>query len=79
MKRRAMTIAVITGSAGLIGAEAARFFADKGAGDHIWWWICDIHRFQAHYHGWSMRYDIDAILREIFEALSDRALRSEVR
>ena len=25
-----MAIAVITGSAGLIGAEAARFFADKG-------------------------------------------------
>jgi NAD(P)-dependent dehydrogenase (short-subunit alcohol dehydrogenase family) len=25
-----MAVAVITGSAGLIGAEAARFFADKG-------------------------------------------------
>jgi CDP-paratose 2-epimerase len=27
-----MAVAVITGSAGLIGAEAARFFADKGLG-----------------------------------------------
>jgi CDP-paratose 2-epimerase len=44
------------------------------AGDHIWW-ISDIRRFQAHYPGWSMRYDLDAILREIFEAVSDRSLR----
>jgi CDP-paratose 2-epimerase len=46
------------------------------AGDHIWW-ISDIRRFQAHYPGWSMRYDLDAILEEIFEALHDRAWRSE--
>jgi CDP-paratose 2-epimerase len=47
------------------------------AGDHIWW-ISDIRRFQAHYPEWSMRYDLDAISREIFDALHDRALRSEV-
>jgi CDP-paratose 2-epimerase len=47
------------------------------AGDHVWW-ISDIRRFQAHYPGWSMRYDLDAILREIFDAASDRALRSEM-
>ena len=47
------------------------------AGDHIWW-IRDIRRFQAHYPGWSMRYDLDALLREIFDAAGDRALRSEV-
>ena len=47
------------------------------AGDHIWW-ISDIRRFQAHYPEWSMRYDIDAILCEIFAAVGDRALRSEV-
>jgi CDP-paratose 2-epimerase len=47
------------------------------AGDHIWW-ISDIRRFQTHYPGWSMRYDIDAILGEIFRAVSDRALRSQV-
>ena len=74
MKRQAEWL---FGSAGLIGAEAARFFADKGAGDHIWW-ISDIRRFQAHYPGGSMRHDIDAILREIFAAVSGRALRSEV-
>jgi hypothetical protein len=30
-----MAVAVITGSAGLIGAEAVRFFAGKGMG-HRW-------------------------------------------
>jgi CDP-paratose 2-epimerase len=47
------------------------------AGDHIWW-ISDIRRFQTHYPGWSMRYDLDGILAEIFEAISDRARRSRV-
>jgi CDP-paratose 2-epimerase len=47
------------------------------AGDHIWW-ISDIRRFQAHYPAWSMRYDLDAILGEIFEAIGDRTRRSEV-
>jgi CDP-paratose 2-epimerase len=47
------------------------------AGDHIWW-ISDIRRFQAHHPGWSMRYDLDAILSEIFDAVSDRALRSKL-
>ena len=47
------------------------------AGDHIWW-ISDIRRFQAHYPGWSMRYDLDAILGEIFEAIGDRTRRLEV-
>jgi NAD(P)-dependent dehydrogenase (short-subunit alcohol dehydrogenase family) len=41
-----MAVAVITGSAGLIGAEAARFFAHRGL--------------------------------DIFAAVSDRALRSQV-
>lgn len=44
------------------------------AGDHIWW-ISDIRRFQAHYPGWSMRYDLNGILGEIFDAMGDRALR----
>jgi len=43
-------------------------------GDHIWW-IGDIRRFQSHYPTWSMRYDIDAIMREIHEAMGERAKR----
>jgi CDP-paratose 2-epimerase len=46
-------------------------------GDHLWW-ISDIRRFQTHYPGWSMRYDINAILSGIFEAIADRALRSKL-
>jgi len=46
-------------------------------GDHIWW-VGDIRRFQSHYPGWSMGYDIDAIIREIFEAASERTKRFEV-
>jgi len=45
------------------------------AGDHVWW-ISDIRQFQAHYPNWSMRYNLDAILSEIFEAVSDRVSKS---
>jgi CDP-paratose 2-epimerase len=62
----------------LTGRKMRWSYSDANrAGDHIWW-ISDIRRFQVHYPGWSMRYDLDAILREIFDAVSDRALRSEV-
>jgi len=47
------------------------------AGDHIWW-ISDTRRFQAHYPRWSMRYDLDTILREILDGVGGRALRAEV-
>ena len=47
------------------------------AGDHIWW-ISDIRRFQEHYPSWSMRYDLDATLAEIFDAVGDRASQSKV-
>jgi CDP-paratose 2-epimerase len=62
----------------LTGREMRWSYSEANrAGDHIWW-ISDIRRFQAHYPGWSMRYGIDAILHEIFDAVSHRALRSEV-
>jgi CDP-paratose 2-epimerase len=44
------------------------------AGDHIWW-ISDTRRFQAHYPEWSLRYDIDSILSEIFDAANNRYSR----
>ena len=40
-------------------------------GDHIWW-IGDNGRFASHYPGWSLTYDIPAILREIYEANTER-------
>ena len=37
-------------------------------GDHKWW-ISDNGRFQSHYPGWSLDYDVPGILREIHDAL----------
>jgi CDP-paratose 2-epimerase len=40
-------------------------------GDHRWW-ISDLTEFVADYPGWSLSYDVDAILREIHDANVDR-------
>ena len=62
----------------LTGREMQWSYNDTNrAGDHIWW-ISDIRRFQAHYPRWSMCYDLDAILAEIFGAVGDRTSLSEV-
>jgi CDP-paratose 2-epimerase len=36
-------------------------------GDHIWW-IGDLAAFKADHPDWDLRYDVDAILRDIYEA-----------
>ncbi|MCH2173110.1 NAD-dependent epimerase/dehydratase family protein [Myxococcota bacterium] len=41
------------------------------AGDHIWW-ISDVRKFQAHFPDWRHEYDVEAILREIYEELQTR-------
>jgi CDP-paratose 2-epimerase len=40
-------------------------------GDHIWW-ISDISRFQKHYPSWKQKYDLPAILQEIYEMNIER-------
>jgi CDP-paratose 2-epimerase len=40
-------------------------------GDHIWW-ISDVAKFQSHYPDWKLKYDIPAILREIYDANVER-------
>jgi CDP-paratose 2-epimerase len=40
-------------------------------GDHIWW-IGDNARFEADYPEWSLRYDVELILKEIYEANVER-------
>jgi CDP-paratose 2-epimerase len=40
-------------------------------GDHIWW-ISDNSRFSNHYPNWKLKYDVPAILTEIYEANSER-------
>jgi CDP-paratose 2-epimerase len=40
-------------------------------GDHRWW-ISDVSEFRADYPSWSLQYDVEQILREIFEQNVDR-------
>ena len=47
-------------------------YADQNRrGDHIWW-ISDLRRFQSHYPGWKMEYDVPKILEEIYALNRDR-------
>jgi CDP-paratose 2-epimerase len=40
-------------------------------GDHRWW-ISGLGEFQADYPGWELEYDVEAILREIYESNVER-------
>jgi len=40
-------------------------------GDHIWW-IGDNGRFESHYPGWRLEYDVRRILEQIYEANVER-------
>ncbi|HEX7286028.1 MAG TPA: NAD-dependent epimerase/dehydratase family protein, partial [Candidatus Angelobacter sp.] len=42
------------------------YVPENRVGDHIWW-VSDISKFQAHYPGYQLRYDVPAILREIHD------------
>jgi CDP-paratose 2-epimerase len=42
------------------------------SGDHIWW-ISDVRRFQRDYPDWRFEYDLRTIMREIVEAVEERA------
>ncbi|HET7872377.1 MAG TPA: NAD-dependent epimerase/dehydratase family protein [Terriglobales bacterium] len=42
------------------------YVPEPRTGDHIWW-ISDISKFQNHYPGYQLRYDVPAILREIHQ------------
>lgn len=47
------------------------YLDDNRIGDHIWW-IGDVRKFQAHYPNWKYRYDVRAILEEIYNGLEGR-------
>ena len=40
-------------------------------GDHIWW-ISDVRRFQEHYPEWQYKYDISALMEEIYRGFEGR-------
>jgi len=42
-------------------------------GDHRWW-ISDLEPFRRDYPDWEITYDVDAVLREIYEQNADRWL-----
>ncbi len=45
---------------------------DNRVGDHIWY-ISDVSKFQAHYPGWSYQYNIEGILKDIYQVLVEKA------
>lgn len=56
----------------ITGREMSWSYSEQNrVGDHIWW-IGDNGRFQAHYPSWKLEYDVERILREIYEANLER-------
>lgn len=53
------------------------YVEDNRIGDHIWW-IGDVRRFQSHYPGWRLTYDIRAMLAEIYAAMRQRTRSAAV-
>ncbi|MBI3119763.1 MAG: NAD-dependent epimerase/dehydratase family protein [Candidatus Hydrogenedentes bacterium] len=47
------------------------YVEDNRIGDHIWW-IGDVRKFQSHYPQWRFRYDVRAILEEIYRGFEGR-------
>src|SRR5512133_131564 len=61
------------------GEELEWTYRDESrVGDHIWW-IGDNGRFESHYPGWKLAYDVPRILREIHEVNVDRWGKPERR
>lgn len=58
-------------AAGITGREPQVEYVDQArVGDHQWW-ISSMAKFEAHYPGWQMAYDVPKILHEIYEANVD--------
>ena len=56
----------------VVGRELEWSYADDARnGDHVWW-ISDMTRFRRDFPQWSITYDVEAILKDIFEANIDR-------
>ncbi len=48
-----------------------KYVDENRVGDHIWW-IGDLRRFQSHYPGWKLAYDVPKILEEIYQLNRER-------
>ena len=61
----------------IVGEELEWSYKDENRiGDHIWW-IGDNGRFESHYPGWRLEYDVPRILEEIRDANADRWQRGD--
>jgi CDP-paratose 2-epimerase len=47
------------------------YLDDNRIGDHIWY-VSDVRKFQQHYPAWKYRYDLRALLEEIYHACAGR-------
>jgi CDP-paratose 2-epimerase len=62
----------ITMAEELTGRPFQRSYDDAPRrGDHIWW-VSDVRKFQQMYPEWSYRYDIQAIMSDIYAGLTER-------
>ncbi len=46
------------------------YLEDNRIGDHIWY-VSDVRKFQSHYPNWKYKYDLRALLDEIYRACKD--------
>ncbi|MCH8902423.1 MAG: NAD-dependent epimerase/dehydratase family protein [Bacteroidetes bacterium] len=45
-------------------------------GDHIWW-ISDLSKFKSHYPEWNWKYNLQDILNQLFESLTNRVTKKD--
>jgi len=56
----------------IVGRELKWSYTDQNRiGDHMWW-ISDLSAFKSDYPAWQLHYDVEGILRDIFEVNVDR-------
>ena len=68
----ASVLEAIAHSEQIVGEHLEWNYRDRHrVGDHRWW-IGSNSKFMSHYPGWGVEYDVEGILREIFEANAER-------
>ncbi|HEX6179273.1 MAG TPA: NAD-dependent epimerase/dehydratase family protein, partial [Thermoanaerobaculia bacterium] len=62
----------IRASEQLVGKQLKWTYTEANRiGDHIWY-VSDTRKFASHYSGWQQKYDMDALLRDIYEKNAER-------
>ena len=59
----------------IVGEEMDTTYVEQNRiGDHVWW-IGDNGRFESHFPGWKMEYDVPRTMNEIYQANQERWTR----